>query len=92
MTNVKKPDLPDPGKNRWWEITADKDGDYTLSLYKVYSDNPGYEFESDLVAQTFVFAHKATPGVFESEADAILRKVDVEQFTYVGTYFKDQGE
>lgn len=81
-----KPNLPDPGEGRWWDISLDRDKDYILSLRKGYGITV---FEDEELASVLVFKYDAKAETFEREAETILRQIDVDRELFVGTYHKN---
>lgn len=84
MAEFKKPNLPDPGPGRWWEIELDIDGDWRLVLKKDDIASPwnlGVEITSELLYD------QAVAKDFEYAATNILNRLD-KAAAFIGTYHK----
>lgn len=85
----RKPDLPDPGEGKWWEITRDVDGDYTIGLYT--SEHVG-GYEQNLIVLTVAYIpsyQRPKAEDFEDLARELLNTYDADNQFFVGTYHRN---
>lgn len=96
--SYRKPVLPDPGPDRWWEIELD--GDYwNLTLYEEAESLPDPETDGRyLISSTTptvladeTLRTEADAKDFEQSAEAMLRLLD-KATAFVGTYHKKEEE
>jgi hypothetical protein len=90
MTNsYRTPVLPDPGHDRWWEISLD--GDYwDLTLYEEAKNITAYYNGPDVVVHE-TLTESADARDFERAATNLLARLD-KATAYVGTYHKPEGD
>lgn len=80
----RKPNLPDPGHDRWWEITYDEN--FELNLF---AEGEGSYCENGVVLATEYIEHPAEAYKFEQAAREILARLDKVK-AFVGTYNKPE--
>ena len=83
MTRYTKSNLPDPGHDRWWEISTDPDGDFILTLMDDSSWQVG------IASSGYIPAAYATTERFEREAKDLLDKIAKHE-AFLGTYHKNE--
>lgn len=84
MAEFTKPNLPDPGENRWWEIRLDGE-EWALLLLK---PDPVWQGGIE-VAVEIIHDSAASVGAFESRAQRILNRLN-RAAAFIGTYHKKE--
>lgn len=87
MAEFTKPNLPDPGPNRWWEIRLDGDR-WELRLYTDEPENGRYNGYHRVLATDDLHDNSATADEFEYVAQAILTRL-AREAAFIGTYHKN---
>lgn len=83
--------LPDPGEHRYWSVTKDQWGDYSIALYETGNSNKYYAGDVLIAESLTINASHRTPermkNDIEAAAFAIIKSLEND---FEGVYFRNE--